>query len=215
VSFLNQLKSQASALQSQQETQHEALGANTQQTENACRTVLHYLTDLARQLNVIAPAAPKFTLDGKTPWPPMKLADFRVDARRKLLRDKEVFDLIAIAWDIVPQMGKPVGGMVSANFPPDLQRIESRLAAGAVQHERKEVRHPEKNTLLALQFEYITQSRGSVMIKPDHDTATLSFRLANADNFGIVNVSLPAARMQADVLDEMAKLIVAQPSTFI
>lgn len=215
MSFLNQLKSQASALQSRQSTQHEALAANTLKTENACKTVHHYLADLAKQLNVILPPAPKFSLDGKTPWPAMKLADFRVDARRKMLRDKEVFDLIAMGWDILPQAGKPVGGVVSANFPPDLERIQSRIAAGAVQHERKEVRHPEKNTLQAYRFEYITQSRGSVMVRPDHDTATISFRVANADGFGVVNVSWPAARIQTDVLDELAKLIVAQPSTFV
>ncbi|MET0312447.1 MAG: hypothetical protein ABW051_10380 [Burkholderiaceae bacterium] len=215
MSFLNQLKSQASALQNQQQTQHESLAANTLQVENACKTVQHYFTDLARQLNVIVPAAPRFTLDGKTPWPAMKLVDFRVDARRKMLRDKEAFDVLSIGWEVVPQLGKPVGGVVSANFPPDLERIQARLSAGNVQHERKEVRHPEKNTLQAYRYEYITQTRGSVMVRPDHDKGTLAFRVANADGFGVANVALPAAQVQTGLLDELAKLIVAQPSTFL
>jgi len=92
VSFLNQLKSQAKALQSQQPTA---------QVEGACQTVLHYLQDLVRQLNVIVPAAPAFSLDGKTSWPAMKLIDFKVDARKKMLRSREAFDYIGIARRIV------------------------------------------------------------------------------------------------------------------
>jgi hypothetical protein len=214
VSFLNQLKSQASALQSQQHTAQQNLAAHTAQAENACKTVWHYLSDLAQQLNVIAPAGPRFTLDGKTPWPAMKLTGFRVDARKKKLRDQEVFDYVAMGWQIVPQTGAPVGGTVSVNFPPDLQRVETRLAFGGVKHERKEVRHPEKNTLLAIRFDYLTEARGNVTVTPDHDQGTLAFRLANANGFDIVNTTWPAAQVHGDVLDELAKLIVAQSSRF-
>ncbi len=125
------------------------------------------------------------------------------------------FDYIGMGWQIVPQMGVPVGGAVTVNFPPDLERVQSRLSLGMVKHERKEVRHPEKNTLQALRFEYITESRGSVTVTPDHDNGTLAFRLANANGFELVNVSWPASRIQTDVLDEMAKMIVAQPNTFV
>jgi hypothetical protein len=215
LSFLNQLKSQANALQSREGQQRADLEQNTAQTEQACRAVLHYLQDLARQLNVIAPAAPRLTLDGKTPWPAMKLVAFRVDARKKMLRDKEVFDYIAIGWQIVPQVGQPVGGSVSVNFPPDLERVESRLALGSVKHERKEQRHPEKNTLQALRFDYLTESRGNVTVKPDHDEGTLAFRLVNLDGFGVVNTSWPASRVHNDTLDELAKLVVSQPSRFV
>lgn len=144
MSFLNQLKSQASALQDQKSTVNQNLDGNTAQTEAACKVVWHYVADLCRQLNVIAPPGPRFSLDGKTPWPAMKLMDFRADFRKKKLRDKEVHDYIGMGWQITPQIGVPVGGVVSVNFPPDLERVQSRLSMGMVKHERKEVRHPEK-----------------------------------------------------------------------
>jgi hypothetical protein len=144
VSFLNQLRSQAKALQSQQSQQQLDFEENTAQTEAGCRCALQYLEDLARHLNVLGPAAPKFTLDGKTAWPAMKLAEFRVDSRKKMLRNREVFDYMAIGWRIVPRLGQPVGGTVTVNFPPDLQRVEARLAMGPVKHQRKELRHPKK-----------------------------------------------------------------------
>jgi hypothetical protein len=214
VSFLDQLKSQANALQGQQGRRQLDLEQNTAQAEAACRFALPYIQDLAKQLNVIQPAAPKFSLDGKTPWPAMKLVDFRVDARRKMLRNREVYDYVAMGWRVVPQVGQPVGGTVSVNFPPDLKRVEERLAMGQVQHEMQQIRHPEKNTLLAIQFDYVTETRGNVVITADHDRAVLSFRLLNVRGFGITTVDWPAAQLKVDALDELAKLLVGEPSRF-
>jgi hypothetical protein len=215
VSFLDQLRSQAKALQSQQGQLQLNLEENTAKTEAACRCALPYLEDVARHLNVIGPAAPKFSVDGKTPWPAMKLAEFRVDARKKTLRNREVFDYIAIGWRIVPQIGQPLGGTVTVNFPPELQRAEARLAMGPVKYERKELRHPEKNTLQAIQFEYLTETRGSVVVTPDHDNAVLAFRILNARGFEILNTTWPAAMIKGEVLDELAKLIACEPSRFV
>jgi hypothetical protein len=215
LSFLNQLKSQASALQNQQTEQAKNLEANSAKTNLACQSVWHYLGDLAKQLNVIEPAGPKYSLDGRTPWPAMKLCDFRVDARKKKLRDKEVYDYISMGWQIVPQTGVPVQGVVSVNFPPDLERVEKRLAVGAVKHERKAQRHPEKDKPQAIVFEYQTQARGYLTVTAEHDEAQLAFRLANANGFDIINATWPAERIQVELLDELAKLIVAQPSKFV
>jgi hypothetical protein len=52
VSFLNQLKTQAKALQAQQGQVQLSLAENTAQAEKACRHILPYLHDLANQLNV-------------------------------------------------------------------------------------------------------------------------------------------------------------------
>lgn len=215
MSFLNQLKSQASALQQQQDANIERLEANSKATEAACRTAWLYVSELAKQLNVIAPAGPTLSLDGKTPWPTMKLMGFVADTRKKKLRDQEVFDYLSLGWRIVPAMGQPVGGMVSANFPPDLHRIESRIAAGNVQHERVNVRHPEKNTLKEIRFDYVTESRGGVTILADHDEARLNFRLGCLSGFQVINTSYAANQIQGPLLDELAKLIVGERSNFV
>ncbi|MGE4241673.1 hypothetical protein [Ramlibacter sp.] len=215
MSFLNQLKSQANALQSQRSQQDVLLEDNIQHVELACRQVLAYLQDLARQLNVIEPPSAPFTLDGKTPWPAMKLRDFRTDFRRKQLRDREVFDYLGMGWQAIPQMGRAVGGLVTVNFPPDQQRVESRIALGMVKHERKESRHPEKNTLLAIRYEYQTETRGNVTVSADHEKGMLNFRLVNTDGFEVQNVPWPAAKITTALLDELAKRIVGQPSKFV
>jgi hypothetical protein len=215
MSFLNQLKTQAKALQEERAHVEQDLTERTSLTEKAGRQVLSYLQDLARQLSVIEPPAPTFTLDGKTKWPAMKLTDFRVDARRKTVRNKEVLDYIAMGWVVVPQVGSPVGGVVAVNFPTEMRRVEDRLMMGPVRHERREVRDPEKNNVLKeVRYEYVTQTRGSVLATLDHDQGLIQFRLLNTVGFDITQASLPALRVSNDLLDELAKRIVGQPSQF-
>lgn len=215
MSFLDQLKSQASALQSAQTLQQTDLTAALLQTEAAAKTAWFYVSDLVKQLNVIEPPGPCFSLNGKTPWPAMKLLDFHVDARKKKLHDQDVYDYIGIGWRIVPCDGVPVSGSVSANFPPELSRIEARLFAGAVKYERVNVRHPVKDTLQEIRFDYLTEARGGIIITTDHEAAKLSFRLANVTGFEVLNTAYRADQIQGSVLDELAKLIVGQSSRFI
>jgi len=214
MSFLDQLKTQASAVKTRQEEKQVEHDTATLATEQACRVVQFYLEQMVQTLNVLEPDGPKLSIDGKTPWPEMKLNGFQIDSRRKTLRNREVFDNIGVAWQIVPRAGRPVPGSVSANFMPDLQRLEARLAAGWVQHERKEIRHPEKNTLQMVRLDYTTQSRGNIRVTPDHDNAMLSFRLANLTGFGLAHATWPVAQISTAVLDELAKMVCGQPSRF-
>lgn len=214
MSFLNQLKSQATALQREQNIQQHDLARAKEQTEAACKLAWYYLDDLAKQLNVINPPGPVLSVDGKVKWPTMRLSGFRVDARKKLLRSQEVYDYIGMWWRIVPETGKPLATDVTVNFPPDLERVEMRLSQGQIKHERKEIRHPEKNTLLAIKFEFETETRGTVTITPDHDKAEVAFRVTNARGFEVVNVTRKATEVKTELMDELAKLIVAQPSRF-
>ena len=117
MSFLSQLKAQASAVQAAKataQTQAQADAADRlERTEAACRTTLNYLIDVVQHLNILAPEGPAFSADGKTFWPTMKLLDFQVDSRKKNLHGREVFASIGVGWDIVPLNGKPAPTFVT------------------------------------------------------------------------------------------------------
>ncbi|HEX2545515.1 MAG TPA: hypothetical protein VHL79_11580 [Ramlibacter sp.] len=215
MSFLNQLKTQAKALQQQKQAAVETLEELYALTDRAAEFIRNYFEDLAQQLTVIEPPAPAFSLDGKTPWPAMKLADFRVDARRKMLRDREVLDYISIGWRVLPQVGKPVLGVVTANFPTDMRRIEDRLAMGPVKHQRFEVRLPESSLLQEVRYEYETQTRGSVMARPDYERGTVHFRMLNTAGFDVIQATLPVARIGHDSMDELARCVVGQQGVLV
>lgn len=215
MSFLSDLKSQASALQLQQHGVQHDMASNLRSTELACQLTLRYLQDLCVQLNVIRPAAVGvYSLDGKLAFPALVLAQLCCDARRKVLRDHEVFSYIAVGWDLLPASGTAQAVRVSVNFPPELARVTQRLAAGQVAHERKEVRHPQSQKLQSYVFECVGQARGSITVTPEHDTAQLHFRLTGVGGFEVIQLAFPAVRVNQALLDELAKKMVGQPSRF-
>ena len=74
MSYLNQLRTKASELQVQQGREREDLALNTSLAAAKCKTIWLYLSDLAKQLNVLAPDAPrllrpKLPLRGWMSWP--------------------------------------------------------------------------------------------------------------------------------------------------
>lgn len=60
-----------------------------------------------------------------------------------------------------------------------------------------------------------TETRGNVVVTPDHDNAMLAFRILNARGFEILNTTWPAAMIKGEVLDELAKLIACEPNRFV
>jgi hypothetical protein len=215
MSFLSELKNQADALQKQQSGVDVDLAAHTQSCEQACRTLQRYLQDLGTQLNVInPPAVGRYSLDAKAMFPAMLMKNFRSDARKKMLRNQEVFDSLGMGWEMLPATGAVTTLSVTVNFPPDLERVVQRLSVGQIKHERKEVRHPETQKLQAYVFEYQTQSRGSILVTPDHDKGQLAFRITNIGGFELLNVTYPASQVTQGLMDEMAKKLVGQASRF-
>jgi hypothetical protein len=216
VSFLSQLKAQASAVQAEKAVAQTQAQIDAErrlvQTEIACKAVWEYLSEAASQLNILVPEGPRLSVDGKTFWPTMKLVDFRVDARKKLLGDREVYASIGLGWEILPLKGKPALTRISVNFLPELQKVEARLSAGGIQHERTQVRHPEKQSVQAISFEYRNQARGSISVTPDHDKGTVSFRFWNVSGLATQTGAWPADMIDEPFLDELAKLLVSQPS---
>ncbi len=210
--FLEQLKHQAQEVQSQRGAAVQHLDANVEATEQACQTLWRYLADLSTQLNIIQPPAFDVSLDGRNRWPPMKLTDFRFDARKALIRQREVIGHLTLGWQLQPHTAAPERGSVSVNFPPDLARVESRLRAGQVKHERLEQRHPDTRKLQAVVFEHDFVARAGIVFTADHDQARFQVHAACLRSMDVAQFNLAASDVTTDWLDDMAKAILGQPS---
>lgn len=215
MSFLNQLKSQAQTLQAQsvadQKTQQQLVAA----VEQATHTTWRYLDDLAAHLSVLQPDGPRMSTDGKTPWPAMRATEFRVDARKKRVDDKDVFDYVVMGWRLTPKMGVVVQGSVTSALLAQVQQMEARLDAGRVEYERFETRAQPRNTVQSVRLDYRTEARGMVRVLPNHAGGTLDFRLVCVTGLETAAKTLSATQFPTQMLDELAKLLVGQASTFL
>ncbi len=216
MNFLSEIKARAHAAQAAKTVALTQAQIDAERcidtTEAACQRAWVYLSDMAKHLNILTPEGPKFSVDGKTPWPTMKLVEFRADSRKKTLAKREIFESIGIGWDIVPMQGQPVTARISVNFLPELQKVEARLKAGNIQHERFQVRHPEKQSVQAITFEYRTFARGSISITPNHEQGTMTFRFGNISGLAVQTGTWPSDTITTGFLDELAKLLLSQPS---
>lgn len=214
MNFLQQLKEQAQRAKTQQTSDVQGLERNALATEAACATVWHYISELASHLNVLQPPAANRSLDGKTPWPAMKLVDFRFDNRKKDLRDREVTQHLGMAWRIVPLVPTSERGSVAVNFPPELERIEARLRSGHIKNERLEQRHPVTNKLQSYVYVYDHAGQCGVSFTPLHDEGLMQWRLSAVNGFESQTIHMPVAQVTTERLDDLAKAIVGQPSTW-
>jgi hypothetical protein len=73
----------------------------------------------------------------------LKCKTFGAMPAKKMHRGKEMFDYIGASWDLLPATGQVATHSITVNFPPDLERVTKRLSFGQVQHDRKDIRHPE------------------------------------------------------------------------
>jgi len=212
VSFLDDLQRQAAALKAQQSTDSAALARNTSLTEVAGKTALSYFMTLASQLNVLQPVSPtRFALDRKHVFQGLKLSDFKVDSRRKTLRNVEVFDHLVLHWRLVT--GQKL--QIDKDFVPDIQKIEPRLRQSGAQVEAEALRHPDNGRLQGMRYSFTADFFGHVRITPLHDVARLQFELVNLDGFETVALELPAIEVGSKRLDELARWLTGHPHAFL
>lgn len=212
MSFLNDLKRQADALKTQSTEDAALLARNATLVEGACKTVWQYWLDLAQQLNVLQPTPPvRFSLDKVTALDNLKRTDFRVDARRKQHRDQEVYDHVVI--HAVQKTGRTL--TLSKDFPPEIERLESRLRQGGIAADTKWVRNEANGRLEEVIFNFKADLTFMARVLPDHDQGTVRFQLSNFDGLETVTAEFPARDVGSDLLDQLARWMVGQPNEFL
>jgi hypothetical protein len=212
VGFLDDLKRQADALKAQQTTDLAALARNTALAEAACKTTFTYFNALTEQLGVLQPKShARFTLDRKHVFEALPLADFRMDARRKRLREEDVTDFIVLHWRMVS--GRALQLML--DFLPEIERVEPRLRQSGADVDTEAVRDPDNGRLKGMRYTFTADFRASVRVTPHHDEGWLHFQLHNLDGFESISVEFPATEVGSARLDELARWLVGQPHAFL
>ena len=210
--YLEDLKRQADDVLAQQRQDVGALQRNALLTDAACQATSRYLSALARQLNVLQPVSKTvWWLDRKTSFSQLRFTEFRADARMKKLRDAEVFDQIVL--NFTARSGSRV--TIAKDFPPEIEKLESRLRQCGAHYDSEVIRDPETGKFVEKRFELVADFQSSVRVVPHHDSARITFHVANLDGFDTVSVVFPAFEVGTTRLDELARWITGEQHAFL
>lgn len=212
MSYLDDLKRQAEEARAQQTQDIGALERNALLTDSACQSAARYLNTLAQQLNVLKPVSTAvWRFDSRTAFSHLRFTDFRADSRMKKLRNNEVFDHVVLNFQA--KTGQRV--TLAKDFPPEIEKLESRLRQCGVSYESEIVRDPANGRFVEKRFSFVADFHSSVRLLPDHDFGRVVFQIVNLEGLETVNVAFPAFEVGSARLDDLARWIVGEPNSFL
>lgn len=210
--LLDDLKRQAQERQSQQQTDAAALARNTALVEAACKNVFQYWLELAKQLNVLHPTSPvRYVLDARNVFEQMKMADFRVDARRQSLHGQPCHDYIQLLCCL--RSGRQIE--LTRDFPTEIDKLTERLRVSGVEFHSEAVRDADTGRYLHTRFEFTADFMAGVKLQPVHEHGVVQFKVFNLEGFESLLLEVPAFEVSQVMLDELSKLVLGQPNSFV
>ena len=211
VGFLDDLKRQADAIKSGQNTDQAAAERNALITNAVCKAVFTYFDTLIRQLEVLKPVSKtRYALDRRTVFEQLPMVDLKVDARRRKLHGHEMFEYVALHGRL--RNGQKIA--FTKDFLPDIEKIDAKLRqAGAPVHAQA-VRNPDNNKLQEMRYEMAVDFAFGVTVTPEHDSASLHFKAMNLDGFETVTLDFSALEVGSTRLDELAKWLLGESHQF-
>jgi hypothetical protein len=212
VGYLDELKRQAEEARAQHTQDIGALQRNAMLTDSACQVAARYFNTLSQQLNILRPASKAtWRLDNRIAFHQLRFSDFRADARMKKLRHAEVFDHVVLNFGA--KTGQRV--TVAKDFPPEIEKLESRLRQCGANFESEVIRDPANGRFVEKRFSFVADFVSSIRVLPEHDAARIDFQILNLDGFETVTVSFPAFEVGSARLDDLARWIVGEPHNFL
>jgi hypothetical protein len=212
VGFLDDLKRQAEAAKAAQNTDTASLARNAALCDAACKTAFAYLSTLGQQLEVLQPRSKtRYRLDNKHVFDGLKCCGYRADARRKQLRGADVCDHVVLNFQL--QSGTRI--VITKDFLPDIEKLDSRLRQSAATVDRESVRHPDNGKLQGVRYEFTADFHAFVRLTPEHDRGVVHFQMVNLDGFETMHVEFSAFEVGSARLDELARWLVGEPHQFL
>ena len=131
VGFLDDLKRQADAIKSGQNTDQAAAERNALITNAVCKAVFTYFDTLIRQLEVLKPVSKtRYALERRTVFEHLPMVDLKIDARRRKLRGNDVYEYIALHGRL--RDGRKLA--FTKDFLPDIEKIDAKLRQAGAPH---------------------------------------------------------------------------------
>lgn len=208
--LLDDLKKQAEMVKTQQLSQTSLRDEAIALVEDKMKQTFHYLNDLLKQLAVVKPTNPMvYSVPGVGELSNLQFSESFIDFRRKRLNDRDHFDVITfyVRW------GSGENLVVERDMAVTAQKVRDLLFSYNLkftEEESKNARGLVANTKFTVQPVIVTD----VAIKADHENGRLLITAKNLLRLGRDDFVVPAGEIDDAMLEEFAKSLIGQLSTF-
>ena len=206
--LLDDLKKQADLVKTQQILQQNLQGDKLKLVEEKMKQTFQYVHELLKQLGVVKPTSPLvYSIPGVTDFRNLTFAESFIDYRKKRINDKEYFDTahFFIKW------AGPDTFVTEKDMPPAMQRIREALWLSKVKFIEEEKKNA-KGFVVGAKFVVPASVLTDVIIKADHEQGKLHFQTTHMFGLGVEYISVPAQEVTEEMLDDLAKALIGQPS---
>ena len=206
--LLDDLKKQADLVKTQQILQQNLQGDKLKLVEEKMKQTFQYVHELLKQLGVVKPTSPLvYSIPGVTDFKNLTFAESFIDYRKKRISDKEYFDTVHffIKW------AGPDTFVTEKDMPPAMQRIREALWLSKIKFIEEEKKNA-KGFVVGAKFIVPASVLTDVIIKADHEQGKLHFQTTHMFGLGVEYISVPAPGITEEMLDDLAKALIGQPS---
>ena len=206
--LLDDLKKQADLVKTQQILQQNLQGDKLKLVEDKMKQTFQYVHELLKQLAVVKPTSPLvYSIPGVTDFKNLTFAESFIDYRKKRINDKEYFDTVHffIKW------AGPDTFVTEKDMPPAMQRIREALWLSKVKFIEEEKKNA-KGFVVGAKFVVPASVLTDVIIKADHEQGKLHFQTTHMFGLGVEYISVPGQEITEEMLDDLAKALIGQPS---
>lgn len=210
-SLLDRLRQQAETLERtsiQRDTDAEMRAFHLSASLGAA---FHYLNDLVKQLNIIKPAVPKeFVFPGNIVFSDMSWVEGATDFRMlPTATEDRLYEIVTVRLRLAA--------------PRQLQAERDTLGVEPLRkmlHDfnivfQIEERKNRRNQTESATFTFLCEVKAGFQIRADYESNQLILRTRNIDRFGVMEFRLQAGDLTQIALDELAQLMLGQPSRFL
>ena len=208
--LLDELKRQAESQKQQQQAKERSEAQALKSIHEALAGVAKYFNELASSLNVIKPdVARNFVVQGTSTLQGLVQGDYFVRERKKTVDFKDYFELVTLRY-------RNAGAQVLAieSFADHAtERLCNYLQAYGLRFETQAFRNDRGVTLRTV-VSVLPDVPASLTAYADWPSGTVRLKLRNVEAIGDAEYTYDPPEIDRKLLDELAKLILAQPNEF-
>ena len=209
--LLDDLKRQADSLRQKQQVTQEEHSQNLLLAHAKLKDALQYWIELFNSLNVIKPVVPRYYYleGGVTKLENLLQSDYNVNSPRLTLDHKDYVEAIVLRFHCVAD-DKLV---IEKESAPMVKRLRDHLWANNLKFDVRETRN-ERGYVERGTFTVVCEVPVMVTIVADLENAQIKIIAKNLEQLGEYTYLYDFDEFGKELMEELAKVIIAQPNAF-